>query len=173
VAVLGVNVLAGLNAALLVRLPDGLDLGGASAFGLLSFVSGIGAFAAFVALLGPFPRGRRPLVPLITAGAAIGLLATTSELSVALIACCVLGASILTAEVLAISTLGRALPGWLVAPAFGVLDALMIGAMIAGAVVAPVFTATFGLRSTLAIAGIGIPLLSSVALRSRSDRAGR
>jgi hypothetical protein len=90
-----------------------------------------------------------------------------------LIACCVLGASILTAEVLVISTLGRALPGPLVAPAFGVLDALMISAMITGAVVAPVLTATFGLRSTLAIAGIGIPLLASCALRSCPDRVRR
>ncbi|HEX4981956.1 MAG TPA: hypothetical protein VFV63_09665 [Ilumatobacteraceae bacterium] len=173
VAVLGVNVLAGINAALLVRLPDGLDLGGARAFGLLSFVSGAGAFAAFVALLAPIPRGRRPLIPLITAGAAIGVLAATSELPVALIACCVLGASILTAEVLVISTLGRALPGPLVAPAFGVLDALMIGAMVTGAAVAPVLTATVGLRSTLAIAAIGIPLLASSVLLSRPDRAGR
>ena len=170
VAVLGVNVLAGLHAALLVRLPDALDLGSAHAFGLLSFVSGMGAFAAFIALLCPIPRGRRPLVPLITAGAAIGLLAATSELPMALIACWVLGASILTAEVLVVSTLGRALPGSLVAAAVGLLDALMIGAMIMGAVVAPVLTATFGLRSTLALAGIGIPLLASCALRSRPDR---
>jgi hypothetical protein len=46
----------------------------------------------------------------------------------------------------------------------------MIGAMIMGAVVAPVLTATFGLRSTLALAGIGIPLLASCALRTRPDR---
>ena len=52
-AVLGVNLLAGLDAALLVRLPAGLDLGGARAFGLLSFAQGAGAFGAFVALVGP------------------------------------------------------------------------------------------------------------------------
>ena len=118
VAVVGVNVLAGLMATLLVRLPVGLDSGGERAFGLLSCASGVGAFVAFVALLRPIQRGR-PLVPLATAGAAVGVLAATSELSVALLACAVLGASILTAEVLVTSTLGRALPGALVAPGSG------------------------------------------------------
>ncbi len=105
-AVLGVNVLAGLDAALLVRLPAGLDLGGERAFGVLSFAQGAGAFGAFVALIGPIPRGRRPLVPLATAAVAVGVLAATSELSVAVIACCAFGASILTAEVVITGALG-------------------------------------------------------------------
>ncbi len=172
VAVLGVNALAGLNAALLVRIPAGLGLGGERAFGLLSLVSGVGAFAAFVALLGPIPRGRRPLVPLIAAGAAVGLLAATTELSVALVACCVLGTAILTSEVLVTGALGRALPRSLVAPGFGVLDALVTAAMITGAVVAPVLTSSFGLRPTLAIAAIAAiatPLLATCVL-PRPDR---
>ncbi len=167
VAVVGVNVLAGLMATLLVRLPDELDSGGERAFGLLSCASGVGAFVAFVALLRPVPRGR-PLVPVATAGAAVGVLAATSELSVALLACAVLGASILTAEVLVTSTLGRALPGALVAPAFGVLDAVMTAAMISGVLVAPVLTSSFGLRPTLAIAAVGVPLLASCARPSNS-----
>ncbi len=86
VAVVGVDVLSGLMATLLVRIPAGLDSGGERAFGLLSFASGVGAFAAFIALLRPIPRAR-PLVPLITAGAAVGVLAATGTLPVALMAC--------------------------------------------------------------------------------------
>ena len=61
----------------------------------------------------------------------------------------------------------RTLPGSLVAPAFGVLDALMVAAMIAGAAVAPMLTSSVGLRPTLAIAGIGTPLLAICALHRR------
>ena len=169
VAVVGVNVLAGLMATLLVRLPDELDSGGERAFGLLSFASGLGAFVAFVALLRPIPRGR-PFVPVATAGAAVGVLgrdqrAAPSHCWPALS----LGASILTAEVLVTSTLGRALPGALVAPAFGVLDAVMTAAMISGVLVAPVLTSSFGLRTTLAIAAVGVPLLASCARPANSN----
>jgi MFS transporter, DHA3 family, macrolide efflux protein len=171
VAVIGVDVLAGLNSALLVRLPTELELGGERAFGLLSVVYGVGAFSAFITLLGPIRRGRRPLLPLATAGAAIASLSATSDLSVAVIACGALGASILTAEVLVTGALGRSLPGALVAPAFGVLDALMVAAMVSGALGAPMLTAAFGLRATLAVAGIGTPLLAIGSLQLRR-RAG-
>ena len=172
VAAVGVNVLAGLMATLLVRRPAGLDSGGEHAFGLLSLASGVGALAVFVALLGPIPRGR-PRVPLITASAAVGVLAATGELSVALLACCMLGASVLATEVLVISAVGRLLPGSLVAAGFGVLDALMTAAMVSGVLVAPVLTACFGLRPTLAGTAVAIPLLAGCAQRSRRERTGR
>jgi MFS family permease len=167
VAVLGVNVLAGLDAALLVRLPAGLDLGGERTVGLLSFAHGAGAFGAFVALIGPMPRAPRPIVPLATAATAVCVLSLTSELSVAAVAACAVGASILTAEVVATRDLSRTLPGSLLAPAFGVLDALMVAAMIAGAAVAPILTSFVGLRPTLAVAGIATPLLAIGALHRR------
>lgn len=173
VAVLGVNMLAGFDAALLVRLPAGLELGGQRALGLLSFAHGAGAVAAFVALVGPIRGGRRPFVPLVTAAVAVGVLAATSELSVAVLACCAVGASILTAEVVVTSALGRTLPASLVAQAFGVLDALMVAAMIAGAAIAPVLTTAVGLRLTLAIAGIGTPLLAICALHRRRRHVER
>jgi hypothetical protein len=121
-------------------------------------------------LVGSTPYARRPLIPLVTAGAAIGILAATSELPVAVAACFVVGGSILTSEVLVTSALSRSLQGSLVAPAFGVLDGLMVAAMIAGAVVAPLLTASFGLRPALAIAGIGTPLLAVCSLRPRPGR---
>lgn len=172
IAMVGVDVLSGLIATLLVRVAAGLDSGGERAFGLLSFASGLGAFAAFIALLRPIPRGR-PLMPLITAGAAVGVLAVTGTLPVALLACCVLGASVLAADVLVISVVGRLLPGALVAPGFGVLDALMTAAMITGALVAPVLNSCFGLRPTLVIAAVGIPLLATCARRIDPERQGR
>jgi hypothetical protein len=139
---------------------------------LLSFASGVGAFAAFVALLRPIPLAR-PLLPLIIAGAAVGTLAATGALPVALMACCGLGASVLAADVLVISALGRLLPGSLVAPGFGVLDALMTAAMVIGALVAPVLTSCLGLRPTLAVAAVGIPLLATCARHTDPERSGR
>jgi hypothetical protein len=173
VAVVGVNIRAGLNAALLVRLPAELDLGDARAFGLLSFACGVGAFGAFVVLLGPIRRDRRPLLSLAVAGAAATLLAVTSDLSVAMVACSTIGAAILTAEVHVTGILGHSLPRALVAPAFGVLDALLVAAMVGGVLVAPMLTATVGLRPTLAIAGIGTPVLAICSLQLRRRGAGR
>ena len=88
-------------------------------------------------------------------------------------ACCGLGASVLAAEVLVISALGRLLPGSLVAPGFGVLDAVMTAAMITGALVAPVLTSCFGLRPTLAIAAVGIPLMATGARQIDPERRRR
>lgn len=168
VAVLGINVLAGIDAALLVRVPAGLGLGDERAFGLLSLAHGFGAAAAFIVLVGPMRRRRGPLLPLVTASGAVAALAATSRLSVALVACVVLGASILTSEAVVTSALGSSLPAPLVAPAFGVLDALMIAAMIAGAALAPLLAMAVGLRWSLAIAGVVTPLLAIGALRQRS-----
>jgi hypothetical protein len=174
VAVLGVNVLAGLDAALLVRLPEELDLHDERALGLMSFALGLGAVAAFVVLVGSARRSRRPLLPLVTASVSVAVLAATSEVSVAVMACLVLGASILTSEALVTSALGRSLPATLVAQAFGVLDALMVAAMIAGAALAPLLTVAVGMRPTLVVAGVGTPLLAMGVLHlcsaSRHDR---
>jgi hypothetical protein len=61
----------------------------------------------------------------------------------------------------------------LVAPAFGMLDALMVAAMVAGAAIAPVLSASVGLRATLALAGFGTPLLAICSLRVHRDGAKR
>ena len=101
------------------------------------------------------------------------MLAATGTLPVALMACCGLGASVLAAEVLVTSALGCLLPGSLVAPGFGVLDAVMTAAMITGALVAPVLTSCLGLRPTLAIAAVGIPLMATGARQIDPERCRR
>jgi hypothetical protein len=166
-AVIGVNVLAGLVTALLVRLPSELGSGGEREYGVLSFVQGCGALVAFAALVGPNVRVRRPLVPLMTAGAAVGALAAGGDLAVAVLACAAFGASVLAAEVVATSSISRSVPGPFVAPAFGLLDAWMVAAMIAGAVAAPPLVAAVGLRMSLVLVGVGTPLIAAVALRRR------
>ena len=100
-------------------------------------------------------------------------LAATGTLPVALMACFVLGASGLAADVFVISAVGRLLPGALVAPGFGVLDALMTAAMVTGALVAPVLNSCFGLRPTLAIAAVAIPLVATCARQIDPERRGR
>jgi MFS family permease len=168
VAVLGVNVIAGLDAALLVRLPGALRLADERAFGWMSLAHGAGAVVAFFALVGPIPRCRRPLLPLIMASVAVVVLGATDELSVAVVACFAIGASILTSEAVVTSALGRTLSAPLVAPAFGVLDAWMVAAMVAGAALAPLLTVTVGLQLTLVLTGLGIPFLAIGARHRRS-----
>jgi MFS family permease len=168
VAVLGVNVIAGLDAALLVRLPGALDPTDERSFGLMSLAHGAGAFVAFFALVGPIPRCRRPLLPLIVASGAVVVLGATDELSVAVVACFAIGASILTSEAVVTSAVGRTLPSPLVAPAFGVLDAWMVAAMVAGAALAPLLTVTVGLQPSFVLTGFGIPFLAIAALHRRS-----
>jgi hypothetical protein len=172
VAVIGVNALAGLVTAVLVRLPSELGSGGEREYGVLSFVQGCGALLAFAALVGPVGRVRRPLVPLIAAGAAVGALAAGGELAVAAPACAVFGASVLAAEVVATSSIGRAVPGQYVASAFGLLDAWMVAAMIVGAIAAPALVAAVGLRSSLVLAGVATPVVAVVGLRLRGPATG-
>jgi hypothetical protein len=167
-SVVGVNLLAGLLTALLVRLPAGLDLGGERAYGLLSFVQGCGAFAAFAALAGSVRFARRSLLPLAAASTSVAALGVATELVVALLACTVFGAAILASEAIATSSLGRSLPAPMLAPAIGVLDAWMVGAMVIGAGVAPALVASVGLRPGLVLAGAATALLAIGAARRHS-----
>jgi hypothetical protein len=102
---------------------------------------------------------------LATAGTAVVALGAFGELPVALLASAVFGAAVLGSEALATAALGRFLPGPLVAPAFGLLDALMVAAMIVGATAGPVFLETVGMRSSLLLAGVAVPLLVIGGLR--------
>jgi MFS family permease len=164
-SVLGVNVLGGLLAVLLVRIPAELHLGGAREYGLLSIAQGCGAVVALAAVVGPVRLVRRPLLPVAAAGAAVVTLAGGSALMVALIACAVFGASVMAAEALAASVLCCDIPEHYVAPAFGVLDSGMVAAMVVGSSAAPVLVTTIGLQPSLAVAGAATVLFAVVGSR--------
>jgi hypothetical protein len=164
-SVIGVNVLAGLVTAVLVRLPSELGSGDAREYGLLSLFQGCGAVVAFAALVGRVRRVRRPLLPLAAAGTAVAALAAGSLLAIAALACLIFGAAVLASEVVATSTVGGDVPRSYVAPAFGLLDAWMVAAMVTGAAVSPVLLATVGVRWSLVLAGVATPALTFALLR--------
>jgi hypothetical protein len=62
----------------------------------------------------------------------------------------------------------RDLPAVIVAPAFGVLDAWMVAAMVVGSVAAPVAMVAVGVRVSLVIVAVGVALVGAAALRTRS-----
>jgi hypothetical protein len=172
-SVVGVNMLAGLVAVLLVRLPAASHLGGEREYGLLAFAQGVGACCAFVALLASVRLRRRPLAPLIVAGTAVAALAGGGALTIVLPASAVFGAAVMTSEVMASNAVCRDVPRPLVAPAFGILDASMVAAMTAGSMAAPVLVAMLGVRPSLVLVGVAAAAGATGVVRRRSPTRPR
>lgn len=167
VSVLGLNVVGGLFTTLLVTLPAELHLGGEAEFGLLSAAHGVGSVLAFVILMWSTRISGRPLLPLVLGGAAVATMALTGVFVVALVATTLLGLAVLAAEVLAANVLARRVALPLVAPAFGLLDALMVAAMVAGSMLAPLVDRV-GHRPSLVVTGIAALILAAL-VRSPSQ----
>ncbi len=163
VAVVAVNALTGLLAVVLVRLPSELGTED-DRYASMSFAIGIGSLVALAVLIGPLDVLRRPLPSLVVAGAATVVLAATGHPAIAIPACTLLGAAVLTVEVLVTRTLAQAVPRPFVAPVFGVLDSWMVAAMIAGALAAPALQSAVGARAAVAAAGLATALLAAGGL---------
>ncbi len=169
VSVIAVNVAAGALGVLLVVVARGFDHDHQRIYGLLALVEGFGATAVLAAMLGPLRLQQVPRVPLLAAFATVGVLAITSRLSVAAGACAVFGAAALASEVVASSAISETLPADLVAPAFGILDAAMVAAMLVGTAVAPGLVDLAGIRTALAV----IALTAGALLFAARTSGGR
>jgi CRP-like cAMP-binding protein len=66
------------------------------------------------------------------------------------------GAGTIVVDVLAITALQRSLPSNVLARVFGAFNALFLGAVVVGAAVAPVVINTWGLRSSIWVASVGV-----------------
>ncbi|MGH3472870.1 MAG: MFS transporter [Nocardioidaceae bacterium] len=70
------------------------------------------------------------------------------------------GAGTLAVDVLAVTALQRSLPNDLLARVFGAFNASLLGAILLGALAAPLVIDTWGLRTSIWLAGAAIPVAS-------------
>jgi predicted MFS family arabinose efflux permease len=144
-----------------------LDLG-EGAVGYLNAAIGIGGLVgAGVALV---LVGRRKLagdfgVGLVLWGAPFVAIGLWPKPAVALAALGVLGLGNTLVDVSALTLLQRSAPDEVMARVFGVVQALSVAAMGLGALVAPLLLAGLGVRPTLLVAGLFLPLVAAISWR--------
>ena len=135
-SLLAVNLLAGLEAVLLVTVADRLRDAGTAAYGTLAAASGAGAMCGVAIALVGSSRRRLPEAPpvfVVVSALSLAGLALVGNVAVAAIVVGVAGAACMLAEISALGRLQRCVAAHDLAPAFGVLDSVSVLAMLAGA----------------------------------------
>jgi hypothetical protein len=145
-------MLAGLQAALLPRMVRDASLLGGSSYGLLNAAIGGGALVAlFIAV-----RGRTssspPLRALLAAGGS-AMCGMAVGGPIAVISAGAFGASVVLTEIVALQLLHETAPEAAVGTTFGILDALLVAAMIVGTLAAPALTEVADESGGMLIAG--------------------
>jgi MFS family permease len=140
---------------------------GESGLGVLTAALGVGALAG-VFLANPLARARRPmraiLVSAMLAGLPFAVLAVIGHTAVAAVLLVGAGAASIVTEVLAVTLLQRSVPATVVARVFGVLDSLVLGAVLVGAAVMHPMIQVFGLEAAVVVMGVFLPVtLGAVA----------
>jgi MFS family permease len=140
---------------------------GSEGYGYLLAALGVGGVLA-VAL-----SARLAARPRVAAALAVGLIAAVVPLAAiaavtapifAFLILIVAGAGAITVEVISVTLLQRALPSEVLGRVFGIYDALDVGSILLGALVAPVLVAFLGLDLALVIGGVTLPLVPLLGL---------
>ncbi len=135
-------------------------------FGVLTAALGVGALVG-VFLANPLARTRRPmraiLVSALLAGIPFALLALIRQPEAAAGLLVVAGAASIVTEVLAVTLLQRALEPDVIARVFGVLDTLVIGAVLVGAALMHPMIEVVGLETAVVVMGVFVPAVLCVA----------
>lgn len=141
----------------------GTQLGlGANGFGYLVAGLGLGGVLAgtFINRVARIPRlGAVIAVAMLAFSIPTALLVVVDMAPVAFALQVVRGASVLVADVLAVTALQRALPADRISRVFGAFLTLQIGGMVIGALGTPVLLAVLGLDATLLLVGAGVPVV--------------
>ena len=173
--VVAVNLVYGGSLVGLVLVADDLLGTGRSGFAALNAALGVGAFIG-VLLTSWLARSQRPL-PLIActtllAGVPVALLALVDLPQVAAALMLVSGVGSVLTEVLALTMLQRATPRRVIASVFGILDSLMVCAILLGSLIAPTLIDVVGLRASLVLVGAVVPT-TAIVLAGWLHRAAR
>jgi MFS family permease len=155
----------GLDTVVFPVLGERLGLG-ANGFGVLLTGLGVGGVLAGLGVSRVSKQARLATtmaLSLLLVSAPTAVLAFVDNSTLAFSLQVVRGAAILVVDVLAMTALQRSLPPYLISRVMGSLLSLAIGAMVAGAVVAPILLELLGLDGTLLLVGIGIPAVVVVA----------
>lgn len=151
-----------LNVLVVVAALELLELGEAGV-GFLNAAVGVGGLLGGLAAL--TLAGRRRLavalgLGIVLWGAPIGLIGVWPNAVVALLLLAVVGIGNTILDVAALTLLQRAVPDEVLGRVFGVLESLVLGAIAAGALVAPVTISALGTRGALIVTGLFLPVVA-------------
>ena len=104
-------------------------------------------------------------VAIAMSGLPLVAMAFTGSMAVALVAVAVAGAAWVVGDIVSLTVLQRSLPQDSIARVFGMADAFIVLAMLAGSLVAPVAIDAFGLEGALVASGVATVVLALVSLR--------
>ena len=143
-----------------------LDLG-AAGYGYLLAAVGVGGLVS--ALVNPRLATSARVAGIVVVTGALYcatqlVYAGSDELFVALLATLIGGAGFVACEVVAETTLARVAPAESLGRLMGVVEAVSVAAMVAGALLAPVLLAWTSLRASLAILGLAALLITILCL---------
>jgi biotin carboxylase/MFS family permease len=144
---------------------------GAGGYGVLLTALGVGGVLSTLVNARLAAARRVSLVVVATAVATCAMqlvLAGSSLLVIALVVVAIGGAALVSCEVVAETALARTVPAEALGRVVGVFQAASIGAMIAGAVLAPIAIAATSLKASFLVLGgasIAVALLGAIGLR--------
>jgi MFS family permease len=159
-------VYGAMEVLLLVAATDLLDMG-RGGYGALTAALGVGSVAALVvANRTASAQGTTALlaVGVLAAGVPLALVAAvrTPALAMVLVAVCGLGCVI--ADVLILATMQRVVPADQLARVFGILEALLVGAVVLGSTMAAWLVSFAGIRPALVVVGAAVPVVAVATL---------
>lgn len=174
--VLVVNVVFGGATVGLLLVSRELLHGGRGGFGLLSAALGFGGFVGVV-VTNRISASRRPELGIMAATFLAGFpfaalaIVRSSWLAAGLMV--LAGAGAVITEVAAMSVMLRSLPRSMIARVFGLTDSLLVGSVLAGALLAPLLIDLTGLKASLVIVGAVLPITAIVGARQWQRLAER
>ena len=164
----GQCIVAGIfNVLLVATALDLLDLGNAGV-GLLDAVVGVGALIGAAVVLTLVGRKRLAAdfgLGLVLVSSPLVVLAVLPNTAVALVSFAMIGVGNTMVDVTAVTLVQRTSPREVVGRVFGVLESTLVGALGAGALLAPALIAGIGIRGGLLVAGVTLPALTVLCWR--------
>jgi MFS family permease len=151
---------------LLVAASDQLDMG-RGGYGALTAAMGVGAFAALVVVNRAAATQRTTALlslGVLAAGIPLALLAAVESPVVAVALVAIAGLGSVIADVLILATMQRNVPADRLARVFGILESLLVAAVLLGSSVAAWLDALVGVRGALVIVGGAIPVAAVAVL---------
>jgi predicted MFS family arabinose efflux permease len=173
VLVTAVNLVYGCLVVAFVLVSEEMGTG-ARGVGMLNVGLGLGSVLGVLAV-NPLARRRRPtrVLAATTAVASlpVALLVVVGAPAAAVALVGIAGAGGVVTEILSITLVQRLLPAHHIGRVVGLLDAVLVAAILAGSVLTPLLVDLVGLSTTLVLAGLVLPvcaLAAAAVLRTRS-----
>ena len=158
-----VSLMGGAVSVLVV--PMATDQFGSDSAGIGMLVAALGGGALLGAGLAAWRTTWSPAASLAMAGGPLVLAAPVAKAGLVVVLLVVAGAAAALFEVIMVTRIRELTPEHLVARVFGLFDAAVVGAEVAGALVAPLVLGLVGLGTTLVVTGIAVPVVAPSALR--------